>query len=46
MIKQNKSMDVSVMSVVVSWFCVRSTSKRWFWKIIQLTMKRDLFDAR
>ena len=25
--------------------CVRFTSKRWFWEIIQVIMKYDLFDA-
>ena len=39
MIKYNKSTVVSVRSATVSWFCVRPTSKRWFLKIIQVTMK-------
>ena len=36
-IKRNKSMFVSVRSAMVSWFCVGSTSKRWFLKIVQVT---------
>ena len=27
------------------WICVRPTSKRWFWKIVQVTMEHDPFDA-
>ena len=30
---------------MVSQFCVRPTSNRWFLTIIQLTMKHDSFDA-
>ena len=32
MITENKPMVVSVWSAMVSRFCVRSTSKRWFWE--------------
>jgi hypothetical protein len=39
------SIVVSVWSAMVSWFCVRSTSERWFLKIIQVTMKQDPFDV-
>jgi hypothetical protein len=43
-IEYNKPMVVIIQSVVVSqWFCVRPTSKRWFLKIIQVTMKHDPF---
>ena len=45
MIKSNKSIVVSVRSAMVSWFCVRSTFKRWFWKMNQMTMKHDPCDA-
>ena len=45
MMKQNKAVVVSVQSAVVSQFCVRPTSKRWFLKIIQVTMKHDPFDT-
>jgi hypothetical protein len=38
-------MVVSIGGDMVSWFCVRHTSKRWFLRIIQVTMKHDLFDA-
>jgi hypothetical protein len=31
---------------MVSRFCVRSTSKRWFLKIVQVTMKHDPFDVK
>ena len=34
---------VSVRSAMVSWYSVKSTSKRWFLKIVQVTMKRDPF---
>jgi hypothetical protein len=30
---------------MVSRFYVRPTSKRWFFKIVQMTMKHDPFDA-
>jgi hypothetical protein len=36
---------VSVWSAMVSPFCVRPTSKRWFLKIVQLTVKHDPFNA-
>ena len=37
---------MSVQSAIVSpWFCVRPTSKKWFSKIVQVTMKNDPFDA-
>ena len=45
MIKQNKSVVVSVGSAMVSRFGVRPTSKRWFLKIVRVTMKQDPFDA-
>jgi hypothetical protein len=45
MIKYNKSMAVRFWSAMVSYFCVRPTSKRWFLKIVQVSMKRDPFDA-
>jgi hypothetical protein len=45
MIEYNKSMVVSIWGAMVSWFCVRPTSKRWFKKKIQVTMKHDPFDA-
>ena len=39
-------MLASVWSAMVSqWFFVRPTFKRWFLKIIQVTMKHDPFDA-
>ena len=38
-------MFVSVWSAMVSRICVGRTSKRWFLKIVQVTMKHDLFDA-
>jgi hypothetical protein len=43
--KYNKSTVVSVQSAIVSQFNVRPTSKRWFLKIVQVTMKHDPFDA-
>ena len=45
MIRWNKSTVVSMRSAIVSWFCVRPTSKRWFLKIIQVTVKHDPFGA-
>ena len=45
MIELNKLMVVSIHSAMVSWFYVRPTSKRWFLKIVQVTMKHDPFDA-
>ena len=45
MMKYNKSMLVSVRSVMVSWFCVRPTSKRWLLRIVQVTLKHYLLDA-
>jgi hypothetical protein len=38
-------MVVSIQSAMVFRFCVRPTSKRWFLKIVQVTMKHDPFDA-
>ena len=35
----------SVRSARASWFYVRPTSKRWFLKTVQVTMKHDPFDA-
>jgi hypothetical protein len=45
MIKYNKSTVVSFLSATVSWFCVRHTSKRWFFNIVQVIMKHVPFDA-
>jgi hypothetical protein len=45
MIKWNKPTVVTVWSPMVSRFCVRPTSKRWFLKIVQVAMKHDPFDA-
>ena len=36
---------MSVWSAMVSWFGVRPTSKKWFLKIVQVTVERDPFDA-
>ena len=39
-------MIVNIQSAMVSQrFCVRPTSKRWFSKTVQATMKYDPFDA-
>ena len=38
-------MVASVRTVMVSRFCVRPTSKRWFVEILQVTMKHDPLDA-
>ena len=38
MIKHNKSMVASGRNAKVSLFCVRLTSKRWFLRIVQVTM--------
>jgi hypothetical protein len=38
-------MVVIVRSAMVSQFCVRPTSKRWFLKRVQVTMKHDPFNA-
>ena len=43
--KLNKSTVVNVRSAKVSRFCVRPTSKRWFLKMVETTMKHDPFDA-
>ena len=43
--KKSISTIMSVQSAMVSRFCVRPTSKRWFLIIGQMTMKHDLFDA-
>ena len=45
MIKLNKPMVVSVWSAMVSWVCVRPTSKRWFLKLVQVTIRHDPFDT-
>ena len=45
MIKQNNSTVVSIQSAMISRFCIRPTSKKWFLKIIQVTMKNDPFNA-
>jgi hypothetical protein len=42
---RRKKMVVSVWSDMVSWFCVRFAFKRWFLKIIKMTMKNGPFDA-
>ena len=44
-IKWNKPTVMSVRSAMVSWFCVVPISKSLFSKIIQVTIKRDPFDA-
>ena len=41
MINYNKSTVASVRSAMISQFRVRPTSKRWFLKIIQVTLKHD-----
>jgi hypothetical protein len=38
-------MVVSVRSIMVSRFYVRTTYKSWFSKTVQVTMKHDSFDA-
>jgi hypothetical protein len=38
-------MVVNVHSAMVSRFCVMPTFKRWCLKLVQMTMKHDLFDA-
>jgi hypothetical protein len=38
-------MVVSIRSNMISQFRVRPTSKKWFLKIIQVTMKHDPVDA-
>ena len=38
-------MVVSIQSAMVSQFCVRPTSKRWFLRIVQVTVKHDPFDV-
>jgi len=43
MIKLNKPTVVSVQSAMVSQCCVSPTSKRWFLKIVQGSMKHDPF---
>ena len=45
MINENKSTIVSVRSAMVSWFIVRPIYKRWFLKIVQVTLKHGPFDA-
>jgi hypothetical protein len=37
-------MVVRVWSAMVSRFYIRSTSKRWFLKVVQVTMNHDPFD--
>ena len=41
----NKPMIVSVWSAMVFQLCVEPTSKRWFLKTIQVTMKHDPFNV-
>ena len=36
---------VNMQNAMVSWFCVKPTSKRWFVKIVQVTMKHNPYDA-
>jgi hypothetical protein len=38
-------MVVNIPCAMVSQFYVRPTSKRWFLKIVQVTMKQGPFDA-
>jgi len=45
MMNQSKPTVVSVRSVMVFWFCVGPTSKRWFLKTIQVNVKDDPLDA-
>ena len=45
MIYYNKSTVVRFQNAMVSEFCVRPTSKKWFLKIVQETMKHDPLDA-
>ena len=42
---KKKSTIVSIQIAMVSSFCIRPTYKRWFLKLIQVTMKHDPFDA-
>jgi hypothetical protein len=46
MIKLYNSTVVNVWSAMVSRFCIRPTSKKWFLKIVQLTMKHDPINIR
>jgi hypothetical protein len=42
----NKPIIVSVQCAMVSqWFCAKPTSRRWFLKIVQATMKHNPIDA-
>ena len=43
--KYNESMIMTFQSATVSLFCVRPTSKKWFLKAIQVTMKHDPVDT-
>ena len=36
---------MNIWSAMVSRFCVRPISKRWFLIIVQVTLKHDPFDA-
>ena len=38
-------MVVNIRSAMVSRFCVKPTSKKWFLKIVQVTLKHCPFDA-
>ena len=38
-------MVVNVWSAIVSRFCVRPTSKRWYLKMLQVIMKHDPLEA-
>jgi hypothetical protein len=38
-------MVVNIRSAMISRVCVRHASKKWFLKIVQVTMKHDPFDA-
>ena len=45
MIQQNKSNVANTQSAMVSQFCVRPTSRRWFSKRVQVTMRHGPLDA-
>ena len=45
MILYNRPTVVRFRSVMVSWFCVKHTSKRWFLKIVHVTMKHGPFET-
>jgi hypothetical protein len=39
-------MVVNIWNAMISWFRVRPTSKRWFLRIVEVTMKHDPFECR